>query len=67
MTNLNLVAKSKELNDLACKECTKGWIQKHDKKTSPIDDVNNCYEEGLISLKLKDRLIKEIEEIYHSI
>ena len=67
MSNLNLIAKSKELKDLACKECTKGWIQKHDKKTSPIDDVNNCYQEGLISLKLKERLIKEIEEINHAI
>ena len=63
MMNLNLISKSKELNDLACKECTKGWIEKHDKKTSPIDDVNDCYKEGLISLKLKERLINEIEEI----
>ena len=67
MTNLNLIAKSEELKNLACKECTKGWIQNHDKQTSPLDDVNNCYEEGLISLKLKKRLMKEIEEINHSI
>ena len=36
------------------------------KKTSPIDDVNDCYKEGLISLKLKERLINEIEEINNS-
>tara|TARA_Y100001978_G_C23461393_1_gene322533 strand:+ start:375 stop:578 length:204 start_codon:yes stop_codon:yes gene_type:complete len=55
--------KADQLNNLACKACTKSWIEKHDKTSEPIDDINICFQEGLISLKLKNRLIKEVRDI----
>tara|TARA_Y100000589_G_C26911175_1_gene530380 strand:- start:56 stop:259 length:204 start_codon:yes stop_codon:yes gene_type:complete len=61
ITKLKL--KADELNNLACKACTKSWIQKYDKISEPIDDINICFQEGLISFKLKNRLIKEVRDI----
>ena len=54
---------SEKLNQLACKECTRGWVKDHDKSTDPINDIINCFEKGFISNTLKDRLIKEVKEI----
>ncbi len=59
----NLKIKAQELNDLACKSCTKNWLEKHDQLTNPLEDINLCFQAGLISSKLKDRLINEILEL----
>ena len=63
MDNSKLKNKAQELKNLACKECTKGWIKSHDNLTNPIDDILECFDEGFISLKLKERLIEEVKEI----
>tara|TARA_B100000965_G_scaffold205841_1_gene171872 strand:+ start:1427 stop:1624 length:198 start_codon:yes stop_codon:yes gene_type:complete len=55
--------KAEELKNLACKECTKGWLKNHDSLSDPIEDINMCFDAGLISTKLKDRLVKEVFEI----
>ena len=52
-----------KLNNLACKECTKDWLKDYEQKSNPIKDVLKCFEKGLISNRLKDRLINEIKEI----
>ena len=59
----NLKIKAQELNDLACKSCTKNWLEKHDKLSDPIEDINLCFQADLISSKLKERLIKEVLEL----
>ena len=40
----SLIAKSlaKELNELACKGCTEGWLEKHDGRSDPIQDICDC-------------------------
>ena len=60
-----LKAKSlaKELNELACKGCTEGWLEKHDGLSDPIQDINDCGSLGFISPERKDRLINEVKEI----
>ena len=58
---------AEKLNQLACKECTKGWLSDRDKSTDPIEDILDCYENGLITNKLKDRLIEEINHIKNAI
>ena len=58
-----LKLKAEELNELACKSCTKNWLEKHDGITDPIDDIKLCFEAGFISLEIKERLIKEVIEI----
>ena len=63
MTYKNLRDISEKLNQLACKECTKGWLADLDKSINPIECILNCFEDGLISSQLKDRLIKETKEI----
>ena len=63
MINNSLRDIAEKLNQLACKECTKGWISDRDKSTDPIKDILDCFENGLITNKLKDRLIKETNEI----
>ena len=67
MINNSLRDIAEKLNQLACKECTKGWISDRDKSTDPIKDILDCFENGLITNKLKDRLIKEINEIKNEI
>ena len=67
MINNNLRDIAEKLNQLACKECTKGWISDLDKSTDPIKDILDCFENGLITDKLKDRLIKETNEIKNEI
>ena len=52
-----------ELNELACKGCTEGWLEKHDGKSDPIQDIIECGSLGLITPERKERLIDEINEI----
>ena len=54
---------AKELNELACKGCTEGWLEKHDGLSDPIQDIIDCGSLGLISPERKDRLINEVKEI----
>ena len=63
METFKLKIKAKELNDLACKSCTKNWLKKHDKSTDPLEDINLCFKAGLISSELKERLIYEVLEL----
>ena len=67
MINNSLRDIAEKLNQLACKECTKGGISDRDKSTDPIKDILDCFENGLITNKLKDRLIKETTEIKNEI
>ena len=67
MINNNLKDIAEKLNQLACKECTKGWISKHDKSTDPLDDIMQCFEMGFITSNLKERLVKEVKEIKEQI
>ena len=52
-----------ELNELACKGCTEGWLEKHDKLTDPIQDINDCGSFGFITFERQERLINEVKEI----
>ena len=52
-----------ELNELACKGCTEGWLEKHDGKSDPIQDINECGLLGFITPERQERLINEIIEI----
>ena len=67
MSNYKLKIKADILNQLACKECTKKWINDHDKSTNPLQDILDCFEKGLISERLKNRLINEVQEINNTI
>jgi len=58
-----LKIKAQELQDLACKTCTKEWLEKHDNLTDPKEDINQCFRAGLITSQLKDRLTREVLEI----
>tara|TARA_Y100001968_G_scaffold303418_1_gene317569 strand:+ start:257 stop:460 length:204 start_codon:yes stop_codon:yes gene_type:complete len=61
----SLKAKSlaNELNELACKGCTEGWLEKHDGLSDPIQDINDCGAFGFITPERQERLIKEVNEI----
>ena len=61
-----LVAESlaKVLNELACKGCTEGWLDKHDGFTDPIQDINDCGSHGLITPERQERLVNEVKEIH---
>ena len=63
MDDLKARALAKELNELACKGCTEGWLEKHDKSTDPIQDINDCGSFGFITPERQKRLINEIKEI----
>ena len=52
-----------ELNELACKGCTEGWLKKHDGLTDPIQDINDCGSFGFIAPELQERLINEVKDI----
>ena len=54
---------SENLKGLSCKGCTEGWLNKHDGLTDPIQDIKNCAALGLITPKLLERLINEVQEI----
>ena len=63
MDSLKAQALAKELNELACKGCTEGWLEKHDGLTDPIQDINHCVSLGLITPERHHRLVNEINEI----
>ena len=63
MDSLEATSLAKELNELACKGCTEGWLGKHDGLTDPIQDINDCGSFGFISPERQDRLVNEIKEI----
>ena len=54
---------AQDLKELACKSCTEGWLEKHDRLTDPIKDIQDCAALGLITSTLKERLINEILEL----
>tara|TARA_Y100001968_G_scaffold261110_1_gene248891 strand:- start:104 stop:307 length:204 start_codon:yes stop_codon:yes gene_type:complete len=54
---------AKELNELACKGCTQGWLEKHDGLTDPIQDINECGSLGFITLERQKRLVNEVQDI----
>ena len=42
MDSLKARSLANELNELACKGCTEGWLEKHDGLSDPIQDINEC-------------------------
>ena len=67
MNNNRLKRIANILNQLACKECTRKWVIDHDKTYNPVQDIENCFEKGFISEKLKNRLLNEVKEINNTI
>ena len=63
MDTLKAKTLANELNELACKGCTEGWLEKHDGLSDPIQDINDCGALGFITPELQERLINEINEI----
>ena len=58
---------AEDLKNLACISCTQGWIERHDGLTDPIQDIKDCADLGLITQKLRDRLINEVQDIKNEI
>ena len=54
---------AKDLNELACKGCTEGWLEKHDGLTDPIQDIKDCGTHGFISPERQERLVNEVNQI----
>ena len=63
MDKIKAKSLAKELNELACKGCTEGWLEKHDGSTDPIQDINDCGSFGLITPERQERLVNEVKEI----
>ena len=63
MNSLKAKNLANELNELACKGCTEGWLEKHDGLSEPIQDINDCASLGFITPELQERLINEVKEI----
>ncbi len=63
MDSLKAKLLANELNELACKGCTEGWLKKHDGLSDPIQDINECGLLGFITPERQERLINEIIEI----
>tara|TARA_B100000965_G_C19191721_1_gene583425 strand:+ start:273 stop:476 length:204 start_codon:yes stop_codon:yes gene_type:complete len=63
MDQLKAQALANELNELACKGCTEGWLKKHDGLTDPIQDINECGSNGFITPERQKRLVNEVREI----
>ncbi len=63
MDKLKAKSLANELNDLACKGCTEGWLEKQDGLSDPIQDISDCEALGLITPERKERLIREVKEI----
>ena len=63
MDSLKAKSLANELNELACKGCTEGWLEKHDGLSDPIQDINECGSLGLITAERQERLINEVKEI----
>ena len=62
MDSLKAKSLANELNELACKGCTEGWLEKHDGLSDPIQDINECGSLGFISPERQERLINEVKE-----
>ena len=56
-------ALAEDLKELACKGCTKGWLEKHDGLTDPVQDIKDCGDLGLITPERQQRILNEIAEI----
>ena len=63
MDSLKAKSLANELNELACKGCTEGWLEQHDGLSDPIQDINECGSLGFITPERQERLINEIKEI----
>tara|TARA_Y100001968_G_scaffold312656_1_gene336069 strand:+ start:120 stop:323 length:204 start_codon:yes stop_codon:yes gene_type:complete len=63
MDSLKAKLLANELNELACKGCTEGWLEKHDGLSDPIQDIIDCGSFGLITPDRQERLINEVKEI----
>ena len=63
MDRLKAKSLAKELNELACRGCTEGWLQKHDGLTDPIQDIKDCGLLGFITHEREERLVNEVKEI----
>ena len=63
MDKLQAKSLAKELNELACKGCTEGWLKKHDGLTDPIQDINECRSFGFITTERHERLVDEVKDI----
>ncbi len=63
MDHQNAEALAENLKGLACIECTKGWLAKHEGLTDPIQDIKDCGALGLITPELQKRLVGEVETI----
>ena len=63
MDRLKAKSLANDLNELACKGCTEGWLQKHDGLTDPIQDIIDCGSYGFISSELQERLVNEVKLI----
>ena len=63
MDSLKAKSIANELNELACKGCTEGWLEKHDGLTDPIQDIKYCGSLGLITSERQERLINEVTEL----
>ena len=63
MNRLEAESLAKDLNELACKGCTEGWLEKHDGLTDPIQDITDCGSFGFITPERQERLVNEVKEI----
>ena len=63
MDSLKAKSLANELNELACKGCTEGWLEKHDGLSDPIQDIKECGSLGFITPERQERLINEVKEI----
>ena len=63
MDRLEAQSLAKDLNELACKGCTEGWLEKHDGLRDPIQDINDCASFGFITPERHERLVNEVKEI----
>ena len=63
MNSLQAKSLANALNELACKGCTEGWLEKHDGLTDPIQDIIECASYGFITPERQERLVNEVKEI----
>ncbi len=63
MDSLKAKSLANELNELACKGCTEGWLEKHDGLSDPIQDINECASHGFITPERQERLVNEVKEL----
>jgi len=63
MDRLEAESLAKDLNELACKGCTEGWLEMRDGLRDPIQDINECASFGFITPERRERLVNEVKEI----